>query len=104
MTSAYWPLFDLRITSPDLVLRPMREADLCRVSDLLPEDLELDPAAIRYAISDEHRSRGIITHQGYWKAFGTWQPSAWHLGFVVLSGEEIVGFQELEGNDFPLLR
>ncbi|MGN6793027.1 MAG: GNAT family N-acetyltransferase, partial [Streptosporangiaceae bacterium] len=99
-----WPLFDLRITSPDLVLRPMREADLCRVCDLLPEDLELDPAATRYAISDEHRSRGIITHQGYWKAFGTWQPSAWQLGFVVLSGEEIVGFQELEGNDFPLLR
>jgi RimJ/RimL family protein N-acetyltransferase len=104
VTSAYWPLFDLRITTPDLVLRPMLEADLGTVSDLLPADLELDPAATRYAVTDEHRSRGIITHQGYWKAFGTWQPSAWRLGFVVLSGDEIVGFQELEGNDFLLLR
>ena len=104
MTSAYWPLFELRITSPDLVLRPMREADLGTVSDLLPADLELDPAATRYAVSDEQRGRGIITHQGYWKAFGTWEPSAWRLGFVVLSGQEIVGFQELEGNDFLLLR
>ena len=104
MTSAYWPLFDLRITTPDLVLRPMLEADLGTVSDLLPADLELDPAATRYAVTDEHRSRGIITHQGYWKACGTWQPSAWRLGFVVLSGDEIVGFQELEGNDFLLLR
>jgi RimJ/RimL family protein N-acetyltransferase len=104
VTSAYWPLFDLRITAPDLLLRPMREADLGTVSDLLPEDLELDPAATRYAISDEHRTRGIITHQGYWTSFGTWRPSAWRLGFVVLSGERIVGFQELEGNDFPLLR
>jgi RimJ/RimL family protein N-acetyltransferase len=104
VTSAYWPLFDLRITAPDLVLRPMREADLETVSDLLPEDLELDPAATRYAISDEHRTRGIINHQGYWKALGTWHPSAWRLGFVVVSGEDIVGFQELEGNDFPLLR
>jgi RimJ/RimL family protein N-acetyltransferase len=104
VTSAYWPLFDLRITTPDLVLRPMREADLGTVSDLLPADLELDPAATRYEISDEHRSRGIITHQGYWKSYGTWQPSAWRLGFVVLSGADIVGFQELEGNEFPLLR
>jgi len=104
VTSAYWPLFDLCITTPDLVLRPMREADLGTVSDLLPTDLELDPAATRYEISDEHRGRGIITHQGYWKAYGTWQPSAWRLGFVVLSGSDVVGFQELEGNDFPLLR
>jgi RimJ/RimL family protein N-acetyltransferase len=97
-------LFDLRITTPDLVLRPMREADLGTVCGLLPADLELDPAATRYEISDEHRSRGIITHQGYWKSYGPWQPSAWRLGFVVLSGGDIVGFQELEGNDFPLLR
>ena len=104
MTSAYWPLFGLRITTADLLLRPMREADLGPVSDLLPEDLELDPAATRYPIGDKHRSRGIVTHQGYWKSFGTWRPSAWRLGFVVLAGDEIVGFQELEGNDFPLLR
>ena len=104
VTSRYWPLFDLRITMPDLTLRPMREADLGPVSDLLPADLELDPAATRYALDDEHRNRGVITHQGYWKAYGTWQPSAWRLGFVVESQGQIVGFQELEGNDFLLLR
>src|SRR4029077_2093656 len=103
-TFGYWPLFDLRLASRDLTLRPMREADLRVVSDLLPVDTELDPAGTRYRLSDERISRGIITHQGYWKAYGTWQPSAWRLGFVVLSGADIVGFQELEGNDFPLLR
>ena len=104
MSYGYWPLFDLRLTSPDLTLRPMREADLATVSDVLPDDLELDPAATRYPAGDERLSRGIITHQGYWKAYGTWQPSAWRLGFVVLASDELVGFQELEGNDFPLLR
>ncbi len=104
MTNRYWPLFDLRLDSPELTLRPMREADLAVVSDLLPADLELDPAATRYGVSDERVSRGIITHQGYWKAYGTWQSSAWRLGFVVSAAGEIVGFQELEGNDFPLLR
>src|SRR5258708_35979660 len=82
----------------------MREADLTVVSDLLPVDLELDPAAARYGLSDERISRGIITHQGYWKAYGTWQPSAWRLGFVASAAGGIVGFQELEGNDIPLLR
>jgi RimJ/RimL family protein N-acetyltransferase len=104
VTYSYWPLFDLRLASPDLTLRPMREADLAAVSDLLPDDLELDPAATRYGLSDEQVNRGIITHQAYWKAYGTWQPSAWRLGFVVSAANEIVGFQELEGNDFPLLR
>jgi len=104
VTFGYWPLFDLRLASRDLTLRPMREADLRVVSDLLPVDLELDPAATRYRLSDERISRGIITHQGYWKAYGTWKPSAWRLGFVVSAAGEIVGFQELEGNDFPLLR
>jgi RimJ/RimL family protein N-acetyltransferase len=104
VTNGYWPLFDMRIAAPDLTLRPMREADLCTVSDLLPDDLELDPAATRYAVGDERRSRGIVTHQGYWKAHGTWSPSSWRLGFVVLAGDQIVGFQELEGNDFLLLR
>jgi RimJ/RimL family protein N-acetyltransferase len=104
MTYGYWPLFDLRLASPDLTLRPMREADLGAVSDLLPVDLELDPAATRYGLGDEGLNRGIITHQAYWKAYGTWQPSAWRLGFAVSAAREIVGFQELEGNDFPLLR
>ncbi len=71
MTFGYWPLFDLRLASRDLTLRPMREADLTVVSDLLPVDLELDPAATRYGLSDERISRGILTHQGYWKAYGT---------------------------------
>ena len=104
MTTGYWPLLDLSISTPDLGLRPMREADLGPVSDLLPDDLELDPAATRYPVGDERRSRGIITHQAYWKAYGTWSPSAWRLGFVVTSGGQVVGFQELEGNDFILLR
>jgi len=104
MTYGYWPLFDLRLASPDLTLRPMREADLAVVSDLLPGDLELDPAATTYGLTDEQVSRGIITHQAYWKAYGSWHPSGWRLGFVVAAAGQIVGFQELEGNDFPLLR
>ncbi len=104
MTHRYWPLFDLRLTTPDLELRPMTEADLPALADLLPDDLELDPAATRYAVADERVSRGIVQFQAYWKAYGTWSVDAWRLSFAVFAAGELIGIQELEGNDFPVLR
>ena len=43
-----WPLFDLRIATPDLEIRPMTEADLAEVAHAIPDDLEIDPAAPRF--------------------------------------------------------
>jgi RimJ/RimL family protein N-acetyltransferase len=103
-TDRYWPLFDLRLVVDDLVLRPMTEADLPALADLLPDDLEQDPAATTYELPDRRRLRGVVVHQGYWHALGTWSVQHWRLNFVVLRGGELVGNQELEGTDFPLLR
>jgi RimJ/RimL family protein N-acetyltransferase len=103
MTYRYWPLFDLRLTSPDLALRPMTEADLANLADLLPDDVEQDPAATAYDVGDARTGRGIVSHQSYWRAYGTWRPGAWRLNFVVRAAGEIVGVQELEGNDFLTL-
>jgi RimJ/RimL family protein N-acetyltransferase len=104
MEHRYWPLFDLRIDSPDLTLRPMTEADQPAIADLLPDDVELDPAAIRYATGEERVTRGIVVHQAYWKGYGTWRPEAWRVNFAVSAAGQILGAQELEGNDFPALR
>jgi RimJ/RimL family protein N-acetyltransferase len=104
MAHRYWPLFDLRLTTADLELRPMTEADLDLVAATLPDDLELDPAATTYEVADERISRGIVMHQTYWKHFGTWSPDAWRLNFCVFHHGELIGAQELEGNDFPTLR
>jgi RimJ/RimL family protein N-acetyltransferase len=104
MTHPYWPLFDLRLATGDLELRPMTEADLTPLSDLLPDDLEQDPAATTYDVADPRVSRGIVTHQTYWKHYGTWSVDAWRLNFVVRRGGELIGAQELEGNDFRTLR
>ena len=101
----YWPLFDLRLSTPGLTLRPMAEADLAAIADLLPEDVEMDPARHSYESEDLRLSRGIQVHQAYWRAYGTWCPRAWRPGFVVRSAAgEILGVQELEGNDFLTLR
>jgi RimJ/RimL family protein N-acetyltransferase len=104
MTYRYWPLFDLRLATPGLALRAMTEADLAVIADLLPDDVEQDPAAQAYDVGDARTGRGIVSHQSYWRAYGTWRPSAWRLNFVVRADDEIVGVQELEGNDFPALR
>jgi RimJ/RimL family protein N-acetyltransferase len=104
MAHPYWPLFDLRLTTPDLVLRPMTEADQLAVAGLLPDDVELDPAASTYAVLDERTARGVVVHQSYWQAYGSWSPEAWRLSFAVFAGGELIGAQELEGNDFPTLR
>jgi RimJ/RimL family protein N-acetyltransferase len=104
MPYRYWPLFDLCLQTPDLTLRPMTEADQATIADLLPDDVELDPAATTYATGDERTGRGIVVHQGYWKAYGTWRPEAWRLNFTVRAAGELLGAQELEGNDFPALR
>jgi len=104
MTHRYWPLFDLRLATPDLALRAMTEADLAPIAGLLPDDVEQDPAAQTYDVGDARTGRGIVSHQSYWKAYGTWRPDAWRLNFVVRAAGEIVGVQELEGNDFPTLR
>lgn len=92
-----WPLHALRLRSADLLLRPCTEADLPALVAALPDDLELDPSL---PLPD----RDLALQQMYWRSFGAWSPDSWRLGFLVLRGDELVGFQELEGQDFPLLR
>jgi RimJ/RimL family protein N-acetyltransferase len=104
MMHPYWPVFDLRLRTADLELRPMTEADLTQLADELPDDLEQDPASTRYDVADPRVGRGIIVHQGYWKYYGSWRPEAWRLNFVVRQAGQLIGVQELEGNDFLTLR
>jgi RimJ/RimL family protein N-acetyltransferase len=104
MPNPWWPLFDLRLAVDDLLLRPMTEADLAPLAAALPDDLELNPAATTYPGLPQRINRGIITHQSYWSAWGSWSPASWRLPFVVLHGNQLIGTQSLEGDDFARLR
>jgi len=101
----YWPLVALRLATRDLELRAMTEADVGPLADLVPDDLEMDPSATTYAgIPDEQVRRGIVVHQEYWKAYGTWRPDSWRLMFTVRHAGQRIGVQALEGDDFARLR
>lgn len=91
-----WPLFALRLEHAGLLLRPVTEADLPLLVDLLPDDVEQDPSL------PADRSRAV--HQGYWRACGQWSEDAWALSMLVLRADVPVGVQVLEGTDFPRLR
>ena len=86
------------------MLAPLVEADLEELVARLPDDVELDPSATAYEGADPGTRRATVVHQGYWRGYGTWSPAAWRLDFVVRRDGELLGRQELEGNDFPKLR
>lgn len=104
MDHRYWPMFDLRLATPDLVLRHLTEADLAPLADILPDDVEQDPSSTSYPGLDRGRNRGVVVHQDYWRARGGWRPESWALSFGVFRDGELVGYQGLEGDDFARLR
>src|SRR6185369_17195842 len=78
--------------------------DLEELVARLPDDVELDPSATAYEGADPGARRATVVHQGYWRGYGTWSPEEWRLDFAVRRRGELLGRQELEGNDFPKLR
>jgi RimJ/RimL family protein N-acetyltransferase len=101
---AYWPLFGIRLAHRDVLLRPMREADLFPLAAMLPGDVGHDPRLAMFGSQSFAENERRLFCQGYWRSMGTWDPSAWELHFVVSVSGETVGVQTLEGSDFPRLR
>lgn len=99
-----WPLFDLRILSGPVVLRPVTDADLATLVDILPDDLGRDPASERFAGLDDATDGRRHLVAEIWKHRGTWSPSSWCLDLAVLVDGVVVGVQALEGDSFLLLR
>lgn len=103
MSSPWWPLADLRLTTPELDLRPMTEADLPSLVAILPDDLDQNPAAVRFDVA-RRTQRAVTMVQSYWVSRGSWRPDAWNLMFAVCREGSLVGAQSLEAEDFAALR
>ena len=97
-------MFDIRLTTRDLELRHLTEADIDSLAAIVPDDLEQSPSSTTYEGLDQARNRGVVTHQDYWRILGGWRPESWAMSFGVFRDSELVGSQVLEGEDFPVLR
>jgi RimJ/RimL family protein N-acetyltransferase len=99
-----WPFFDLRITCGDVLLRGATDADLEVLENVLPDDLEMNPANERFAMVTPEADRRRQLVGEVWKHRGTWSPDSWCLDLAVEVDGDVVGVQALEGEQFPLLR
>jgi RimJ/RimL family protein N-acetyltransferase len=106
MSHAHWPLFDLRLITDRLVLRPPTDGDLPALTDLVVAGIH-DPATMPF----EHEwtdqaspqlERGVS--QWAWRLRGLLCPAAWALGFIVerRDGGEPIGVQDLLATEFPV--
>jgi RimJ/RimL family protein N-acetyltransferase len=99
-----WPLFDLRLTFNDTMLRPVRETDLNELARILPDDFEHDPSSSLLLGLDLASNRRRLLFQNYWRNWGTWSVESWTLDFCVIYQGQVVGIQALEAEHFVELR
>ena len=99
-----WPLFDLKLRCRGVELRPLRERDLPYLASVLPDDVGHDPRLELFDDLSPAENERRLFWQGYWRALGSWSPSAWTLHFAVAYQGRPVGVQTLEAESFPQLR
>jgi RimJ/RimL family protein N-acetyltransferase len=102
MTAEIWPLFGLELATERLRLRLPSQEEAARLASQAPDDLEIDPSWPAPDGVSRPVAAGVF--QGYWRAIGTWRADHWRLPLGVWIGGELVGFQELEGEQFTRLR
>lgn len=102
----YWPLADLRISTPDLELRLPSETDLHSLAELAARGVHADgfmPFGVPWsALPAAERARGVL--QWHWRTLGAITKDSWDLPFVVLRDGVVVGTQSLKGSDFRVAR
>jgi predicted RNase H-like nuclease/RimJ/RimL family protein N-acetyltransferase len=101
----YWPLFDLRVRTPRLELRPPTDEDLLQVVDLVRHGIH-EPGMMPFSTPwtdapspDLERN----TLQWNWRQRAEWTKDSWGLGFVVVHHDPeptIVGVQDLFAKNF----
>ena len=104
-TASYWPPFALSLTTPRLVLRPIRDEDI--------------PAAVEAALSGVHEpgrnpfsqpwaefpadQLGPKMAQWYWRCRAEVTPEAWTLLLGIWHDGGFIGCQDVEAKDFATL-
>jgi RimJ/RimL family protein N-acetyltransferase len=106
MGDEYWPLFDLRIRTPRLELRPPREADVYDLTRLSAQGVH-DPSFMPFRVPwtdtpSPRRERESL--QYYWRCWAEWSVDRWSLPLVVVHDGRVVGMQGLDAELFPRRR
>jgi RimJ/RimL family protein N-acetyltransferase len=101
-----FPLYGLVVRTPRLELRLPSPEHLAALGELAGEGVH-DPAQMPFTVAwtDQppgERARSVLQH--HWDVLSRLSPQRWTLAFAVLAGGEPVGFQDMSGTDFAVLR
>ncbi|MHA7180995.1 GNAT family N-acetyltransferase [Arthrobacter sp. MDB2-24] len=101
-----WPLFGLVITTPRLVLTPVRDEHLPGLVDAVLAGVH-DPAKMPFSIPWTDAPRDVLvteTARHQWRVRAGVTAADWTLNFAVLHEERVIGVQDLAARSFPVLR
>ncbi len=97
-----WPLFGLRLQTPRLVLRPLRDEDLPGVVTAALRGVH-DPRQMPFGVpwtdwEPEKMTRSIATF--HWSLRSQLSPEKWGVSFAVLRDGAPIGIQEIHARNF----
>ncbi len=106
MSHPYWPLLDLRIRTSRVELRIPDDPCLIELAQLAAKGVhprEYMPFVHPWTDRPPPKLEQAL-FQWHWRARAEWSPEQWRLSFVVIQQERVVGTQDLQAQDFSLLR
>lgn len=101
-----WPLFGLVLTTPRLVLTPVRDEHVPGVVDAALAGIH-DPARMPFSIPWTDASPEVLTTETakyLWGLRASVSVSDWTINFAVLHEGRVIGLQDLAASSFGVLR
>lgn len=106
MLATLWPLLDLRLTTPRLVLRCPNDEELAALAGVAAAGTHLPGERPYLTPWTEGTPQETALHvvQQHWRRRGEWTPEAWVLELGVFQDGRPVGLVSLRGQEFRTLR
>jgi RimJ/RimL family protein N-acetyltransferase len=101
-----WPLFDLAIRTPRLVVRLARESEFAELVDVIGAGIH-DPATMPFSNSWTDvpaAQRNRESFQWWWRQRAEWQPDDWSFDGTVFLDGRIIGVQNINAKQFAAAR
>ncbi|MDX6199317.1 MAG: hypothetical protein QOJ79_2468 [Actinomycetota bacterium] len=102
----HWPLFELELRTPRLVLRYLDDDRAAALMDLAAAGIH-DPAAMPFSIPWTRHEPPYLQQQGmqhFWGMRAALTPAEWTIQLAVYEGGRLVGMQGVGGTSFLVTR
>ncbi len=101
-----WPFHDLRLLSPRLELRPVRDEDIAALAAAAVAGIH-EPDTMPFVVpwtrqEPEQLARGNATN--VWRQRAELTQDSWNVSFAVLMDGVVIGRQDIRGDNFAELR